>query len=113
MAQKVNSGTGIARESRRLAQSLQRSNKLLSEASEELRQAAQARDDFMAKMSHEWRTPLNVIIGFAELMLDEMPGEINEEQRRNLNDILSSGRRLLSLVNDMLETSEIESGKEE
>ena len=54
-------------------------------------------------MSHDFRTPLNIIIGFAELMLDEVPGKINEEQRRGLNDILNSARRLLELVNGMPE----------
>jgi signal transduction histidine kinase len=54
-------------------------------------------------ISHDFRTPLNIIIGFAELLLDEVPGKINDEQRRSLNDILDSGRRLLSLLNDILE----------
>ena len=53
-------------------------------------------------LSHDLRTPLNIIIGFSELMLEEIPGKINEEQRRDLKDILSSGQRLLGLVNAML-----------
>ncbi len=56
-------------------------------------------------MSHDFRTPLNIIIGFTELMLDEVPGKINEEQRRSLNDILNSAKRLLELVNSMPEQS--------
>lgn len=64
-----------------------------------------AGSDFPAKMSHDFRTPLNIIIGFTELMLDEVPGKINEEQRRSLNDILSSARRLLDMVNKMAERS--------
>lgn len=59
--------------------------------------------DFLAKMSHDFRTPLNIIIGFTELMLDEVPGKINEEQRSALNDILNSAKRLLELVNNTLE----------
>ncbi|MCK4863532.1 MAG: hypothetical protein KAS25_04500 [Dehalococcoidales bacterium] len=59
--------------------------------------------EFLAKMSHDFRTPLNIIIGFTELMLDEVPGKINEEQRRSLNDILDSAKRLLDLVNSMPE----------
>ena len=59
--------------------------------------------DFLAKMSHEFRTPLNIIIGFTELMLDEVPGKINEEQRSSLNDILNSAKRLLELVNNIPE----------
>jgi two-component system cell cycle sensor histidine kinase PleC len=57
------------------------------------------------KMSHDFRTPLNIIIGFTELLLDEAPGKINNEQRRSLNDILDSGQRLLSLVNDIFNQS--------
>jgi len=56
-------------------------------------------------MSHEFRTSLNIIIGFTELMLDEVPGKINEEQRHSLNDILKSAKRLLELVNNMPEMS--------
>jgi signal transduction histidine kinase len=51
------------------------------------------------QISHDFRAPLNVIIGFTQLLLDESPGKINEEQRRNLNDILNSAGRLLELVN--------------
>lgn len=61
--------------------------------------------EFLSKMSHDFRTPLNIIIGFTELMLDEVPGKINEEQRRSLNDILNSAKRLLELVNSMPEQS--------
>ena len=59
--------------------------------------------DFLSRMSHDFRTPLNIIIGFSELMLDEVPGKINEDQRRSLNDILDSARRLLDMVNGMPE----------
>jgi len=61
--------------------------------------------EFFSKMSHDFRTPLNIIIGFTELMLDEVPGKINEEQRRSLNDILDSAKRLLDLVRSMPEQS--------
>ncbi len=54
------------------------------------------------KIAHDCRSSLNVIIGFTELMLDEVPGKINEEQRSSLNDILNSGHRLLYLVNDIV-----------
>jgi signal transduction histidine kinase len=58
-------------------------------------------------MSHEFRDALNVIIGFTELMLDEVPGPINQQQRRSLNDILASSRRLQELVNEYLENPEM------
>ncbi|MFC1901485.1 ATP-binding protein [Chloroflexota bacterium] len=103
----------LSQENKRLVDSLQHSNKLLHDANEELKKATQAKSAFMANMSHELRTPLNVIIGFSELMLDEVPGAINEEQRQSLNDILSSGKHLLALINDILDLSKIESGKME
>lgn len=98
----------LAQENKRLVESLRLSNELLLEANEELRKAAQAKYEFIANMSHELRTPLNVIIGFSELMLDEVPGKINEEQTQSLNDILTSGKHLLDLINNILELSKIE-----
>jgi signal transduction histidine kinase len=103
----------LAQENKRLVESLQCSNKLLFEANEELKKATRAKSEFMANMSHELRTPLNAIIGFSELMLDEVPGKINAEQSQCLSDILSSGRHLLNLINDVLDLSKIESGKME
>jgi signal transduction histidine kinase len=61
-------------------------------------------------MSHELRTPLNAVIGFSEVLLDRMFGDINDKQEEYLNDILSSGRHLLSLINDILDLSKIEAG---
>jgi signal transduction histidine kinase len=102
---------GLAQENKKLAESLQHSNALLLEANEKLRKAAQAKYQFVDRMSHELRTPLNVIIGFSELMLDEISGEINEEQRQNLNDILSNGKRLLKLIDGIIDQFEVESGE--
>ena len=98
-------------ENKRLVESLQRSNKLLFEANEELKRATQAKSEFLANMSHELRTPLNIIIGFSELMIDKVPGEINIEQGQCLTDILTSGKHLLNLINEVLDISKIESGK--
>jgi len=98
---------------RKLVDSLQRSNKSLEKANKALEQANRAKSDFMAKMSHELRTPLNVIIGFAELMLDQVPGTVNEEQGQCLDDILTSGQHLLGLINGILDLSKIEAGKAE
>ena len=67
--------------------------------------------DFMNKMSHDFYTPLNIIIGFAELMLDEVPGKINEQQKSSLTDILNSGKRLLNLVDELMEKYKTETNK--
>ncbi|OGO29899.1 MAG: hypothetical protein A2Z29_05720 [Chloroflexi bacterium RBG_16_56_11] len=58
---------------------------------------------FLAGTSHDIRSLLYIIIGFAELLLDEVPGKINEEQRRSLEDILRSGQRLTDLLGDYME----------
>lgn len=60
----------------------------------------------VARLSHDIRTQLYIIIGFAELMLEEIPGKINDEQRRNLKDVLNSGRRLQELLQDIVAQSE-------
>src|SRR5262249_54009005 len=64
-------------------------------------------------MSHELRTPLNAIIGFSEVLLEKMFGDLNEKQEEYLQDVLSSGRHLLSLINDILDLSKVEAGKME
>jgi len=101
----------LSLQNRRLVEGLQHSNKLLFETNKELRKATQAKSEFLANMSHELRTPLNTIIGFSELLLDSVPGEINSQQRQCLSDILRSGQHLLSLINDTLDLSKVESGK--
>ncbi|MDH4028578.1 MAG: ATP-binding protein, partial [Nitrospirota bacterium] len=73
--------------------------------------ASRAKSDFLANMSHELRTPLNSIIGFSEMMFDGMTGPITEKQRDFLDTVISSGRHLLALINDILDLSKIEAGK--
>ena len=79
----------------------------------ELQNAAQAKNSFLANMSHELRTPLNGIIGFSELLVDGLPGPVNEEQKEYLGDILNSSHHLLQLINDVLDLSKVEAGKME
>jgi PAS domain S-box-containing protein len=78
-----------------------------------LLQASRLKSQFLANMSHELRTPLNGIIGFSELLVDGKAGELSQQQRGFLQDILASGRHLLHLVNDLLDISKIEAGRME
>lgn len=82
--------------------------RLEKEAAEE---ASRAKSEFLANMSHELRTPLNHIIGFTELIVDKTFGELNDIQEEYLNDVLTSSRHLLSLINDILDLSKVEAGK--
>jgi PAS domain S-box-containing protein len=75
--------------------------------------ANQTKSEFLAKMSHELRTPLNSIIGFSEMLGDQTFGALNEKQGRYVDNVLSSGRQLLNLINDILDLSKVEAGRME
>jgi PAS domain S-box-containing protein len=77
----------------------------------EVKEAMRSRSRFYASMSHELRTPINAIIGYTELLTEQVYGEIPEEQRTALDRIGRSARHLLDLVNDVLDLSKIEAGK--
>jgi signal transduction histidine kinase len=85
----------------------------LADKSAQLEVADRHKSEFLANMSHELRTPLNAVIGFSEVLLERMFGELNDKQAEYLQDILSSGRHLLSLINDILDLSKIEAGRME
>ena len=85
----------------------------LQEQSAELAVASQHKSEFLASMSHELRTPLNAVLGFSEVLLERMFGDINERQEDYLRDIHSSGRHLLELLNEILDLSKVEAGRME
>jgi len=85
----------------------------IEEKGRQLEVANQHKSEFLANMSHELRTPLNAIIGFSEVLLQRMFGELNAKQEEYLQDVLSSGRHLLSLINDILDLSKVEAGRME
>ncbi|MCP4340156.1 MAG: histidine kinase [Desulfobulbaceae bacterium] len=91
-------------------QKLIETNSQKKEAAEE---ANRAKSEFLANMSHELRTPLNHIIGFTQLVLDKNFGDLNEIQEDYLTDVYQSSNHLLSLINDILDLSKVESGKME
>ena len=77
----------------------------------ELERASRLKSEFLANMSHELRTPLNAVNGFSELLLEELQGPLTPKQRRYVDNILTSGRHLLHLINDILDLSKIEAGR--
>ena len=87
--------------------------KIQAEEGYQAKLANKAKSEFLANMSHELRTPLNHIIGFTELVVDKHFGDLNNTQEEYLQDSLASGRHLLSLINDILDLSKVEAGKEE
>ncbi len=82
-------------------------------ANVELERASRLKSEFLANMSHELRTPLNAVNGFSELLLEEIHGPLTPKQRRYADNILSSGKHLLQLINDILDLSKIEAGRME
>ena len=83
---------------------------VLREKNLELEQADKAKDMFLASMSHELRSPLHTIIGFADLLHEELKGPLNSDQQRFIQHILSDSQHLLALINDILDLSKIEAG---
>jgi len=83
----------------------------LEKEKEKAQSADLMKSAFLATMSHELRTPMNSIIGFTGILIKELAGPLNEEQKRQLSMVKNSGEHLLSLINDVLDISRIEAGK--
>ncbi|EIJ43069.1 PAS domain S-box [Beggiatoa alba B18LD] len=90
---------------------LQRQNYELSIENKELAKTTRLKDEFLATMSHELRTPLNAILGMAEALQENVYGTLEPRQVKSIQIIESSGKHLLSLINDILDLSKIEAGK--
>jgi signal transduction histidine kinase len=94
-----------------LAANVNRMNDELRRLYEELEAVSRHKSDFLANMSHELRTPLNAIIGFSQVLQQKLFGELNKKQQEYVDDILTSGHHLLSLINDVLDLSKVEAGQ--
>jgi signal transduction histidine kinase len=83
----------------------------IEDKSRELAEASKHKSQFLANMSHELRTPLNAILGYSELILDSIYGEMPEKARTVLERLQANGKHLLGLINDVLDLSKIEAGQ--
>jgi signal transduction histidine kinase len=103
----------MSEELSRLYESQRRAGQQLQSLNEQLQRASKAKSDFLANMSHELRTPMNAILGFVEMVLDEIYGEVPPHLKEPLTDIQTNGKHLLRLINDVLDLSKIEAGRME
>jgi signal transduction histidine kinase len=90
---------------------LEEKTKELEQVNFQLKRADQLKSVFLASMSHELRTPLNSIIGFTGILLMELAGNLNDEQKKQLKMVKNSADHLLNLINDILDISKIEAGR--
>lgn len=89
---------------------LEEKNRSLREANDRLKELDRMKSNFLATISHELRTPLTSIIGYSEMILEEMAGPINTEQKEYLDIVVEKGGSLLSLISQILDISKVESG---
>jgi PAS domain S-box-containing protein len=97
----------------RFTRELEEKNRQLRQRNAEVERSDRLKSEFLASMSHELRSPLHTIIGFAELLIEELEGPLNEKQKRFVSNIHHDSHHLLALINDLLDISKIESGRME
>ena len=118
---KINGYQGIARdvssqikteqEIRKQSEELKKLNEELKRKNKELEEINHLKSQFVSNVSHELRTPLNGVLGYAELLRDGIYGGINDDQRKALQNIISSGNHLLDLINEILDFSSLQNGR--
>jgi signal transduction histidine kinase len=94
-----------------LGSQLQVANEHLERSNDELARASRLKSEFLSSMSHEFRTPLNAITGYSELLAEDATGLLSEKQRRFLGHIQRGAKHLLDLITDILDLSKIEAGR--
>ncbi len=98
-------------ERREIETGLEKAHEELKALAAELKRTARVKSEFLANMSHELRTPLNSINGFSEVLYDETFGPLNGKQKQYVNNVLTSGKHLLLLINQILDMAKVEAGK--
>ena len=101
----------VQRHAAELKQKVEERTKELQAANARLEEASRHKSEFLANMSHELRTPLSSVIGFSDLLLEQIVGPLNQEQARYMTNIQNSGNHLLQLSSDILDLSKVEAGK--
>ncbi len=113
ITERLQAKEALIKERTSLAQRVEERTAELSRANADLARAVRLKDEFLASMSHELRTPLSAILTRVEILQEQVFGDLNEKQLSYVNNIETSGRHLLGLINDILDLSKIEAGKME